>query len=75
MITTFEIEQHALRLSETQRAQLAARILDSLAPRLTDADDGLVEALRRASELDTGRTTGISQQQLDKRIHSRRRSQ
>ena len=72
MITTLEIEQHALRLPETQRARLVTRILDSLSPRLIDPDDGLAEALSRANELDTGRATGISQRELDEKIRSRR---
>ena len=75
MITTLEVEQHALQLPEKQRARLATRILDSLAPRLADTDDGLVEALSRAHELDTGVKTGISQFELDEKIRSRRRPQ
>jgi len=72
MITTLEIEQHALRLPETQRARLATRILDSLPSRLIDADDGFAEALARANELDTGRVTAISQLEMDEKIRSRR---
>jgi putative addiction module component (TIGR02574 family) len=73
MVTIFEVEQHALRLPEKQRARLVSRILDSLGPRLADADDGTAEALRRAGELDSGATTGLSQQDLDRKIRARRR--
>ena len=75
MITTLEVEQHALRLPEKQRAQLVTRILDSLVPRMTGGgDDGLAEASSRANELDTGRATAISQREMDARIRSRQRS-
>jgi len=68
MITTREIEQRALRLPEPQRAQLATRILDSLTPHLTDADDGLAEAQTRSNELDTGRSTALTQRELDEKL-------
>jgi len=74
MITSLEIEHHALRLPETQRAQLVTRILDSFPPRLIDADDGLAEALRRSNELDAGRSTALSQRELDAKIRSRQRT-
>ena len=75
MITTLEVERYALRMPEKQRASLATRILDSLSPRLAATDDGLAEAQRRASELDMGAKTAISQQELDQKIRARSRQQ
>ena len=75
MITTLEMEQHALRLPEKQRASLAMRILDSLPPRRVATDDGLIEAQRRANELDAGAKMDISQQELDRKIRARSRPQ
>jgi len=75
MITTLEVEQHVLRLPEKQRALLVTRILNSLVlhPASIDVDDGFAEAQRRANELDTGAKTGISQQELERKIRARSR--
>jgi putative addiction module component (TIGR02574 family) len=70
MNTVIEVERHALRLPEKQRARLAARILDSLAAHGADDDEGEAEALRRAGELDAG--TGLSPDELDGKIRARR---
>ncbi len=60
MSTLQEIEQHALKLSDPQRAQLASQLLRSLPPELTDEDDGVAEALRRDAELDADPAIGLS---------------
>jgi hypothetical protein len=73
MTTVLEVEKHALRLPEKQRARLAASILGSLAPIQADADAGQSEALRRAGELAAGTVTGLSQPELDRKIRARRR--
>ena len=52
MVTFAEIENLAYRLSESDRAQLAANLLDSLPGVLVEEDAGLAEALRRSDEMD-----------------------
>jgi putative addiction module component (TIGR02574 family) len=69
-----EIEQSALKLTETERAKLAAQLLGSLPPVLDDDDEGVAEALRRDAELDTDPTKGISLEELDSQIQRRRKS-
>ena len=73
MPTITEIEKLVFDLPETQRAVLAAHLLRSLPSVLHDADDGVAEALRRDAELDADPNAGISLQQLDAYIESRRR--
>jgi len=69
-----EIEESALKLSETQRAKLAAQLLGSLSPVLTDEDEGVGEALRRDAELDANPDSAMTLNDLDARIEQRRRS-
>ena len=53
MVTLAEIETLAFSLPESDRAKLAAGLLDSLPSPLQDEDDdGMAEALRRSSEMD-----------------------
>lgn len=72
MATISEVEKLAFDLSESQRAVLAAHLLGSLSPVLHDEDEGLAEALRRDAELDTNPSSGISLEQLDQQMRSRR---
>jgi putative addiction module component (TIGR02574 family) len=67
------VEQLALGLSEEDRAQLAASLLDSLPGILSDQDDGVAEALRRDAELDAHPERGISFEELDTFIRNRRK--
>jgi hypothetical protein len=67
-----EIEKLASDLPESQRALLAARLLESLPSVLHDEDDGLAEALGRDAEMDANPGIGISLPQLDKQIRTRR---
>ncbi|WP_425503711.1 addiction module protein [Luteolibacter flavescens] len=46
-----EIVEEALKLPEDQRAQLAARLLGSLPPALSEPDEGSAEAKRRIDEM------------------------
>jgi hypothetical protein len=69
-----EVEKLALDLPETQRAVLAAHLLESLPPVLHDEDDGIAEALRRDADFDANRSLGISLNQLDEKIEARQRS-
>ena len=72
MPTISEVEQLAIGLPEQQRALLAARLLDSLRGVLHDDDEGIAEAFRRDAELALHPKLGISPEELDKRILSRR---
>ena len=72
MMKVKEVEKLALELPEEQRAALAAHILDSLPPLLTDEDEGLAEALRRDAEMNSNPTIGISLQDFDRRIRQRK---
>lgn len=52
MVTLAEIESMMLKLPESDRARLAADLLDSLPGVLAEDDEGLAEALRRSEEMD-----------------------
>lgn len=73
MSTIVEIEKLALDLSEQERATLAANLLDSLPPILSDEDEGVAEALRRDAEIEADPAQAISLEQLDSQIQGRRR--
>ena len=72
MPTITEVEKLAFDLPETQRAVLAAHLLESLPPVLHDDDDGIAEALLRDAELDAHPEAAISLEQLDQQIARRR---
>jgi len=72
MITLTEVKSLAFELPEQQRAALAAQILDSLPPLFSDSDDGIAEAARRDTEMDSDPGIGISLQQFDNLIAERR---
>lgn len=67
-----EVEKPAFDLPEAERAILAAHLLRSLPSVLHDEDEGIAEALRRDAELDANSETGITLEQLDLRIATRR---
>jgi len=73
MATIIEIKKLALDLPEQDRATLAANLLESLPAILSDADEGIAEALRRDAELDANPVQAISLSQLDSHIQARRR--
>lgn len=52
MITLADIKTLAFSLPESDRAKLAADLLDSLPEILLGEDEGLAEALRRSEEMD-----------------------
>ncbi len=58
MSTLLEVEKLAFDLPESQRATLAAHLLESLPPVLHDEDAGLAEALLQDRELD-GKGKGV----------------
>lgn len=72
MTTIFEIEKLALDIPEAERAMLAASLLDSLTGVLSDADEGIAEALRRDVEIDADPNQAITLAQLDSQIQNRR---
>lgn len=72
MATIIEIMKLALDLPEQDRATLAANLLESLPPVLSDEDEGIAEALRRDAELDAKPNQAISFVQLDSQILNRR---
>ena len=66
-----DVEQIALKLSETDRALLAAALLDSVSPDcLQHAAD---ESERREREMDEGRVSEITYEELLKRVDAERR--
>ena len=66
-----EVEKLALDLPETQRAILAAHLLESLPPVLHDQDEGIAEALRRDADFENDPSFGMSLEQLDQQIGRR----
>jgi hypothetical protein len=72
MPTAVEIEKLALSLSEKERAILAANLLESLPPVLSDEDEGLAEAMRRDAEINGDPKQTISLAELDAQIRDRR---
>jgi putative addiction module component (TIGR02574 family) len=73
MPTVAEVEKLAFDLNESERAQLASRLLQSLPPVLHDEDEGMAEALRRDAEMDADPSIGITREELNKKIRERRR--
>lgn len=59
-----ELEQKAGMLPEAERAALVSRLLASLPPVLSDADEGVAEARRRDAELDANPSLGLSTKQF-----------
>jgi hypothetical protein len=72
MATITEVEKLALGLPESQRAILAAHLLQSLPSVLKDEDEGIAEALRRDADFEADSSLGMSLEQLDQRIERRR---
>ena len=71
MATIAEIEKLAFDLTDSERAVLAAHLLQSLPPVLSEEDEGVSEALRRDAELDAGPSASITLDALDQRISDR----
>lgn len=67
-----EVEKLALSLAERERAELAANLLHSLPPTLSDADEGVAEARRRDAELIIAAVHPISLSEVDSEIERRR---
>lgn len=63
-----EIRQRASVLSVSEKAELAADLLESLPPILDDTDEGVTEARRRDREMDRDPTASITWEQLRRGI-------
>lgn len=72
MMTLTEVESFVLELPEQQRAALASHILDTLPPLFCDSDDGITEAQKRDTEMDSDPRIGINLEQFDQLIARRR---
>ena len=68
-----EVAKLASELTERERADLAATLLHSLPPVLSDEDEGVAEALRRDTEMDTDPSQRMSLAELEAAIKKRRR--
>ena len=58
------IRQQARALSTTEKAELAADLLESLPPILDDPDEGVSEALQRDREMDEDPVASVTWEQL-----------
>ena len=68
-----EVVRQALRLDEQDRAEVAARLLDSLEQEDAEEDAWVAELERRAVELESGKVQGIAWEDLRERLmHGRR---
>lgn len=54
------VSKHALELTDSERAELAAELIISLPATLADYDDGVAEATRRANELEANPESGLT---------------
>lgn len=54
------LRQEVLTLTDAERAVLATDLLETLPALLSDADEGVAEALRRDAELDRDPSAGLS---------------
>lgn len=68
MVSLNEIEALALSLSNSDRARLAAGLLDSLPGVLDDEDQGVAEALRRSEEMDRDPSMCLSHDEFIKAL-------
>ena len=68
MVNLAEIEALALKLPESDRAKLAAGMLDSLPGVLVEEDEGLAEALRRSEEMDRDPSACLTHEEFLKAV-------
>ncbi len=71
MAAMIEVEKLAFALPDSERALLAAHLIQSLPSVLHDEDEGIAEALRRDAELESDPGAGITLDQLDQQIKAR----
>ena len=65
-----EVEKQALALNESERARLAASLLETLPPEVELSDE---EVLQRDADLDSGRAEEISHEEFVRRVEQERR--
>jgi hypothetical protein len=65
-----EVERQALALSESERARLAAALLETLPPEVETSDE---EVLQRDADLGNGRAEEISHEEFVRRVDQERR--
>jgi putative addiction module component (TIGR02574 family) len=66
-----EVQDLAMQLTDSDRARLAERLLQSLPPALSDEDEEeLAEALARDAEMDADPSIGVSLEELNRHIQS-----
>ena len=68
MVTLAEIENLVFKLPESDRAKLAADLLDSLPGVLVEDDEGLAESLRRSKEMDRDPTVCLTHEEFFKAV-------
>ena len=68
MVTLAEIASMAMQLPESDRAKLAAGLLDSLPGVLVEDDDGLEEAHRRSAEMDRDPEASVTHEKFLKAL-------
>ena len=73
MASITEVEKLAFDLPDSERAILAAHLLQSLPSVLEDEDEGIAEALRRDSELQSNPELSLTLAQFDRQVSARQR--
>lgn len=68
MVNFSDIEAQAMKLTVSERASLASRLLCSLSPKLDDDNEGDDEALRRDAEMDADPSMCITLDELKRAI-------
>ena len=63
-----EIRQRVSALSMSEKAELAADLLEGLPPILDDEDEGIAEARRRDEEMNRDPEAAITWEQLRRRV-------
>lgn len=62
------LKAEVLGLPDRERAILAAELLETLPPVLSDDDEGLAEAMRRDAELDADPSAGMTWEEIKKAL-------
>lgn len=68
VVTLTEIETLVFKLPESDRAKLAADLLDSLPGVLVEDDDGLEESHRRSEEMDRDPSASLTHEEFLKAV-------
>jgi putative addiction module component (TIGR02574 family) len=64
MSTVADAEQAALRLSDSERARLAEKLIASLPSPFVNDDDGIEESVRRSREMDEDPEMALTHEQF-----------